>query len=824
MVFNPLFLQVVNNQDTQLLSKSQKLTGPSYLFSDIIKVQLDKTDATSFAPGQIVQKGIDLPVESNLLGGIVSVLSGEGKESSVAQLNSFQLQNAGMVFTNPGFHTGSSKKALLPDTWQSDLVAAGSSETDDAAQDDPGSLLVGNTELYNFISGLLNNQQFNGKISIVNSEGSNEEGSEGGKSSGITTLPVESLNAGEILELLKKGNTLAVENSASQSNKGLLITLVEVSKEAAKKDAEGMAQGVAGTDSTMANSGGDVASSLMLTDLIATHNEGAETGSTGLSEPVYKLKFSLLSNLVSTQDTMAPVSDTQTPIIKLPFGNVPGLNGNPFKYAGEMPAADKNLSSTQTAGQSGTGNTNAVQSETGVSKNSVIEAPAGVNVKPDVQAAPPSQTGAPTSGASDEILNGSAAVESLTKESASQEAGTSTQDNGLNASGNSSPVNKAAIDGAGINDNGVTANTVQENESPAKEDSQAESTLKGNAGNGKAAGEDSVKDNSESRDALKHNVSKGNEPKAGAFSNIERVKTDSSIQSKETQASELSEKDMQKKDVQDPEAPNPVEKKDLPVAGTKQTDPKETLKTDSSTTAAATSQKEKELKLFSTQDKQETQGSLQTDKTEVKDAPKSEMNSSAQEQGSKSTEQQNAEHQNAEHTEVKGKQQEDHQFSIGSQQTKPNDISPTVKRTSENVMTTQAERTVKAAEVMKEISKFIQQGDRSSIVLKIDPENLGTVKIALDIADKVVHANIEVENEAARKMMENNLNQLYSSMNQSGVQLSSVNISLANSDQRHSKLQNPKRRMFTGEGDKDSDEIDGLRQKQMGYNTYDYLI
>ncbi|MGE5409510.1 MAG: flagellar hook-length control protein FliK, partial [Clostridiales bacterium] len=146
------------------------------------------------------------------------------------------------------------------------------------------------------------------------------------------------------------------------------------------------------------------------------------------------------------------------------------------------------------------------------------------------------------------------------------------------------------------------------------------------------------------------------------------------------------------------------------------------------------------------------------------------------------------------------------------------------KTIAENAFTNTPVKTVKAAEVMKEISGFIQKNDSHSITLKIDPESLGSVKIALDVVDKIVHANIEVENEAAKKMVENNLNQLYNSLNQNGVQFSSINISLANHEQKQQKSFNPKRKMFQSEQDGDYDDKSVSDGRKMGYNTYEYLI
>lgn len=692
MVFNPLFLQVVNNQETQLLNKTQKLTGPSYLFSDIIKVHLDKNETGG------LPKGMLTPADNNLLSSLVSAISGQSAASALTQM-----QNAGGIPATSAIEIKTFNQPLLPG--QQDKNVTGDDNTISAG--DINSLLVGNTELLNFIKDLLANHQLDGKISIVNT---GTEGSDNGNSAINPTnaLPVENLSAGEVLNLLKNGNTIAVENSGFQSSNGLLITLVEFADNAETQS------GIAQINPFGANN-----------TLTATNNippaqtlAGIGDGNAQSSEQLYKLKFSLVNNPGISE----PVTAAQEPIVKLPFANLPGDINSSVKNAAEGTAVNNNLTADV------------------VSVDKKNQTPGSLVVP-----------GADTKTAADEF-----------KETAYKEI------------------------------------TVQD--SPAEENNEIGNTPK------------------EIRSS--DNVIKESEVKAGKFINIERIKTDSGIQIKGSETQEPQKQPGQ-------ETP----KMDLPVSELLHTEQKKNQKADAGTDKkaaenqspklqelSAPNQKEKELKISSPQDKQDASVSAEN-KTDAKNSEKNEMNSSSKEQNRQSPESILSN----DHTETKGKTQEDHSFNIGSQ-TKVNDNAFTVKRTMDSGLFGEAAKTVKAAEVMKEISKFIQQGDKSSIVLKIDPENLGTVKIALNLADKVVHANIEVENEAARKLMENNLNQLYNSLNQSGIQFNSINISLANSEHKQGKMPNQKRRASTDGGDKDTDDIDALREKQMGYNTYDYLI
>jgi len=134
-------------------------------------------------------------------------------------------------------------------------------------------------------------------------------------------------------------------------------------------------------------------------------------------------------------------------------------------------------------------------------------------------------------------------------------------------------------------------------------------------------------------------------------------------------------------------------------------------------------------------------------------------------------------------------------------------------------------KTVKAPEVMKEITDFISKGETKSIVLKIDPENLGKVKIVVEMTEKMVSANIEVENENVKKAVLNNLDNLKNSLAQNGVQLNSVNVNLPGYEQKNPKQMQPKKRQFTGFDEEEIiDESKAQNSKSWGYNTYEYVI
>ncbi|MBI9073158.1 MAG: flagellar hook-length control protein FliK, partial [Melioribacteraceae bacterium] len=136
-------------------------------------------------------------------------------------------------------------------------------------------------------------------------------------------------------------------------------------------------------------------------------------------------------------------------------------------------------------------------------------------------------------------------------------------------------------------------------------------------------------------------------------------------------------------------------------------------------------------------------------------------------------------------------------------------------------------KTVKSAEVVKEIAKFIEKQDKTSLVIKVNPEHLGKVKIALEITNKIVRANIEVENVAAKQMLEANIKELNVNLSQSGTQFGGVNITLANADHKNAKHFTNKKKNSSGSDVGDENEASGKGEsgkvKDLGYNTVEYL-
>ena len=141
---------------------------------------------------------------------------------------------------------------------------------------------------------------------------------------------------------------------------------------------------------------------------------------------------------------------------------------------------------------------------------------------------------------------------------------------------------------------------------------------------------------------------------------------------------------------------------------------------------------------------------------------------------------------------------------------------------------TQTEKSVQLADLVKEVSKYVQKQEKNSITLILDPKELGKVKLNLDLIDKIIHARFEVENEAVRKVLESQMSQLSNNLQNMGLQVGSYSVALSNNENKGMKASDEDKRKAVKRENKEinNDEImvEENRSKSLGYNTYDYLV
>ena len=133
-------------------------------------------------------------------------------------------------------------------------------------------------------------------------------------------------------------------------------------------------------------------------------------------------------------------------------------------------------------------------------------------------------------------------------------------------------------------------------------------------------------------------------------------------------------------------------------------------------------------------------------------------------------------------------------------------------------------KVISSGEMVREVYKVLENGEKQSIVLKLVPKELGAIKVMLDTVDSVLTANVEVENESVGTVIRNNVEQLKHNLAQSGVHVNSINISYHNSDQKQHGFNNQKRKNPAYLQNNSAEEVDEtIVTKKMGYNTYEYL-
>ena len=133
-------------------------------------------------------------------------------------------------------------------------------------------------------------------------------------------------------------------------------------------------------------------------------------------------------------------------------------------------------------------------------------------------------------------------------------------------------------------------------------------------------------------------------------------------------------------------------------------------------------------------------------------------------------------------------------------------------------------KNIKTNDLIPEFSKLIMQGEKQSMTFQLSPENLGKIKLSIEMVNNQISTRIEVENEQIKQFIQSNIEQLKHNLQQEGIKYSSVNISLADYDQRPTKSFVQKKK-YNNHNDKEQmiEELVNAPHKKMGYNTYEYL-
>ena len=133
-------------------------------------------------------------------------------------------------------------------------------------------------------------------------------------------------------------------------------------------------------------------------------------------------------------------------------------------------------------------------------------------------------------------------------------------------------------------------------------------------------------------------------------------------------------------------------------------------------------------------------------------------------------------------------------------------------------------KVISSGEMVREVYKVLENGEKQSVILKLVPKELGAIKVLLDTIDNVVTAKVEVENESVGQVIRNNVEQLKQNLAQSGVNVGSINISYHSPEHKQQGFNNQKKKNQSFFRNNEPQEIEeNIVTKKLGYNTYEYL-
>lgn len=96
-------------------------------------------------------------------------------------------------------------------------------------------------------------------------------------------------------------------------------------------------------------------------------------------------------------------------------------------------------------------------------------------------------------------------------------------------------------------------------------------------------------------------------------------------------------------------------------------------------------------------------------------------------------------------------------------------------------------------DVIRQVSEFTRvmyQGDTTSMELQLNPENLGKIYVQVTAKEGVVTAHLAVQNEIVKEALENQTIQLRENMNQQGIKVEAVEVTIASHEFERNLEQN----------------------------------
>ena len=116
-------------------------------------------------------------------------------------------------------------------------------------------------------------------------------------------------------------------------------------------------------------------------------------------------------------------------------------------------------------------------------------------------------------------------------------------------------------------------------------------------------------------------------------------------------------------------------------------------------------------------------------------------------------------------------------------------------------------------DVIRQVSEFTRvmyQGDTTSMEMQLNPENLGKIYVQVTAKEGVVTAHLAVQNEIVKEALENQTIQLRENMNQQGIKVEAVEVTIAS----HEFERNLEQNQQGSAQDNQLDELSGLMSEE----------
>ncbi len=126
--------------------------------------------------------------------------------------------------------------------------------------------------------------------------------------------------------------------------------------------------------------------------------------------------------------------------------------------------------------------------------------------------------------------------------------------------------------------------------------------------------------------------------------------------------------------------------------------------------------------------------------------------------------------------------------------------------------------------LINELSNSIKNSDKKEIVIKLEPENLGKINVSIEVDKNAVSAKIHVENDLVKQILKNNVDVLQNALLESGLSVKNYSVTTDSGQKKPAQTNKKKKAAVENITPAGMKNVKIEIVKNMGYNTYDFII